>query len=186
MELNCRLGGRGLRSVADLGNAKPHGERLRYLAGCRCLRCKMANTNYVTGRAKACKAGDWNGVVDAAQARTHIMKLARAGVGYRTIASSTDIATSILCGIKSGTRMRARARTVRKILAVTTGCRGDHALVPAAGSWRKIRRLLEEGYTRGAIARMLGCQMSALQLGKRRITVRNRAKVDNVYRRLMS
>lgn len=179
------LAARGLRPLAELALSRPHGDLLRYKGGCHCDICRTANRDYKRALRYDAVAADRNPIVDASQACLHIHRLARAGVGYQTISSCADIPTSIVRGIKSGARPRARARTVKKILAVTTGCRGDAALVPAAGAWRKVRRLLEEGYTRGAIARMLGNRRSTLQLQKKRITVRNRAKVDNVYRRLM-
>lgn len=51
----------GLAHIVVLAASKPHGVRLRYMAGCRCLKCRMANSNYETMRARARKAGDWNG-----------------------------------------------------------------------------------------------------------------------------
>lgn len=68
----------GLRPVAELAADRPHGDRLRYMAGCRCKECRAANTAYETQRALARKAGDWNGVVSAARARSHIAVLSAA------------------------------------------------------------------------------------------------------------
>lgn len=185
-ELPAAMIERGLRPVAILGAEKPHGVRLRYMAGCRCLPCRMANANYETARSKARRAGEWNGVVDAAEARQHILRLGRAGVGYKVLADSANVARSVVAKIRSGERTRARAMSVKRILAVTTACRSDAALVSAAGTWRYIGLLREEGYTKAAIARMLGCKNAALQIRKDRVTVRTAARVAALYRKVVS
>lgn len=175
---------RGLRPARELGQLRPHGVRLRYMAGCRCLKCRMANANYETARARARADGDWNGIVDAAPAREHIKRLSRQGVGYKLVAAAASLPSSIVFGIRTGRRTRARARTVKKILAVTPACRGDAALVSAKETWRLIGLLLAEGYTKGQLARLLGSQSPRLQLNKRRVTARTAAKVQRLYRRL--
>lgn len=64
-----------LPSAAALAKDKPHGTRLRYMAGCKCMLCRAANSRYETERAAARKNGDWNGLVSAIHARRHILKL---------------------------------------------------------------------------------------------------------------
>ncbi len=34
---------RGLRPIGELARNRPHGDRLRYMAGCRCPACRGAN-----------------------------------------------------------------------------------------------------------------------------------------------
>ena len=182
--MNSVLAERGLRAAPQLAATKPHGVRLRYMAGCRCLKCRMANTNYETARAKARAAGDWNGIVDAAPARRHILELSSAGVGYVMVAAAASVARTVVFEIRQGRKLRARARTVRQICAVTTDCRGDSALVSARGTWQKIRLLLEEGYTKADLARRLGRESPHLQIQKDRVTVRTRADVERLYRKL--
>lgn len=175
---------RGLRPVAELGAEKPHGTRLRYMAGCKCLRCRMANSNYETMRSRARKNGDWNGIVNAGPARRHIMRLSAAGVGRAQVSAASDIAFSIICSIKSGKRKHLRARTLRKILAVTTDCRADRAVVDASKTWRLIGLLLEEGYTKARIARELGRKTPALQVHRERVYASTAAAIERVYLRL--
>lgn len=181
-----RLSFRGLAPIAQLAERKPHGTRLRYMSGCHCLKCRMANSNYETMRSKARKAGGWNGIVDAAPARQHILKMSRAGVGYKMVAEAAKTSHTIVFGIRSGRRPRARALTVRRILAVTTDCRGDKSLVSARSTWAKIRLLQEEGYALAHIAKMLGYKSPALQLRKDRITARSRATIEALYRGVMT
>lgn len=175
---------RGLKPAAALAANKPHGVRLRYMAGCRCDECRRANSQYENERQKARRAGDWNGIVDAASARAHLLKLARAGVGRRAVQTATDIADSILFQIRDGTRKRIRARTERKILAVTPALRLDGALIPAKRTWKLINELIDEGYTKGGIAHRLGFKGYGIQLSRDRVTVRNAGKVDRLYREL--
>jgi hypothetical protein len=81
-----------LRTAADLSATKPHGTRLKYMGGCKCMLCRAANSRYETERAVARKNGDWNGIVDARAARRHILKLSKAGVGYKSVADAASVA----------------------------------------------------------------------------------------------
>lgn len=164
-----------------------HGTRSRYVtAGCRCPECKRANREYAKARDRARKAGDNNAIVDASPAREHIRKLARAGVGYKMVAASASVAIRRVADIKSGKRRQARAATVRRILAVTIDCRGDAALVSAASTWRRIEKLVEEGYTKRDIAARLykSQRVPKLQIGRQRVTVRTRARIEYLFEKL--
>src|SRR5260370_12030990 len=85
---------RGLRSAVELAADKSHGTRLKYMGGCKCIPCRAANSRYEVERSAARKAGDWNGIVDADRARTHIRKLSKAGVGYKPVADAPGVARS--------------------------------------------------------------------------------------------
>jgi hypothetical protein len=177
------LSERGLRPVAELAADRPHGHRLRYLAGCRCFYCRRSNSDYERGRAAARAAGDWNGIVDAAPARRHLRALARQGVGRRMVAAASDVALSVVADVRAGRKLKIRARSERRILAVTPACRGDAALVPAGPTWERIEWLLEEGFTKGRIALELGRKTRALQLNREWVTARNAAAVEALVRR---
>lgn len=183
MAENIGLPNRGLRPLSELGAQRPHGVRLRYMAGCRCRECRRANTQYEIQRAQARKAGDWNGIIDATSARAHMIKLSRQGVGRRAVQAATGIADSTLFAIRSGQKVRIRARTARKILTVDLTCRGDGALISAKRLWQRINALLEEGFTKTFLAKQLG-YAAALQFNKRKVTVRSDADVAALYRRL--
>jgi hypothetical protein len=175
-----------MRSAFELSAGRPHGDRLRYLGGCRCADCRRANCEYEKQRAAARKAGDWNGIVDAAPARAHLAKLSRLGVGRRAVSAATDVADTVLQEIRSGRKRRIRARTERKILAVTKACASDHALVSARRTWRLLNQLLEEGYTRTFIAAELGSQAKrpALQVSREFVLARTAHQVETLHRRL--
>lgn len=176
---------RGLKPAAQLAADRPHGDRLRYIAGCRCSECRAANSAYERSRIAARRAGDWNGFVSAARARAHMLALAKQGVGRRAIGAASDVADSILSKIRSGERQQIRARTERAILAVTPAMVSDHACIDAGPSWCLITELLKAGFTKTRLAHELGMQGHALQLGKDQITAGNAYKVERMHARLM-
>lgn len=178
------MAARGLRPASELAKERPHGDRLRYIAGCRCQECRRANTGYETARAKARKAGDWNGIVSADRARAHLHALSAAGVGRRQVTDASGIAETTLQLIAAGHRTNLRARTERSILDVTTQALADHALIDAAPTWRLIDELLASGYSKAELARALGYETAAIQLKRTQCTVRNAYDVERLHARL--
>lgn len=177
------LAHRGLRPAAELSAASPHGDRLRYIAGCRCHECRAANARYESARQRARRSGDWNGIVPADRARSHLVKLSKAGIGRRAVAAASDVALTVLLDVRTGRKRRIRARTERLILAVGKPQMSDHAVVDARRTHRLIAELLTEGYTMAFLAARLGYRHPALQFGER-ITVRNAARVERLHREL--
>jgi hypothetical protein len=175
---------RGLRPISELGSSRPHGHHLRYMAGCKCFKCRRSNSDYERIRQAARLAGDWNGIVDAGPARAHLFKLSRAGVGQWSVVAATDIARSMIREIKNGDRLRIRARTERKILSVGLDQRADRSFVPARKALRLIRQLVDEGFTKSALAAKLGYKTRAIQLKKGLITARNEKRVVALHRKL--
>ena len=178
------LSRRGLKPVEVLASDKPHGSRLRYMAGCHCVECRKANSAYENERQKARRQGDWNGIVSAEKARRHILKLSKIGVGRKAVAAASDISETIIAEIRSGAKKNIRARTERLILAVTKEMASDRALVSAKETWRLIEKLLEEGYTITQLAHRLGYKKPVLQIGKDRITARTADRIKQLYRKL--
>lgn len=178
------LAARGLRPVADLARNRAHGDRLRYMAGCRCQECRRANTDYEKQRAQARKAGQWNGIVSAERSRAHMQRLSAEGVGRRQVGDVTGVADSILAGIVTGKRTHCRAHTERLILAVTPAAMADGALIDAAPTWKLLDELIADGYTKRALALQLGNQSPALQLRRSQVTLRNAYDVKLLYERL--
>ena len=170
----------GLKSVQELGEKRPHGDRLRYMGGCKCVPCRAANSRYETERAAARRRGEWNGIVSAAGAQRHLLRLADRGIGRRTVSDITGISHSTLQKIKTGERKHLRAMNEKKILAVSTDLQNDATLIPAKETNRHIRWLLDEGFTRKSIARRLGYKSPALQFNRKRITARNARKIERL------
>lgn len=177
---------RGLKSAKELALTRPHGDRLRYMGGCRCDQCRKANSTYERERQKARAAGDWNGLVNASKARDHLLALSAAGVGRRAVSAASDVAETILMDVRSGAKNHIRARTERQILAVTTDMASDHALVDAGPTWKLIHALQKAGFTKSRLSAEMGGNGRALQIAKDQITVRNAAKMASVHDRLMA
>lgn len=183
MQTSTHLERRGLRPPQELARERQHGDRLRYMAGCRCEACRRANSQYESDRSKARKAGDWNGIVPAQTAREHLAKLSSAGVGRRTVSDVTSIADTVLAEIISGRKANIRARTERLILAVTPAAAADRALTSATATWQRVSSLLAEGMSKAQIARELGYKSPAIQFGRDQVTVRTAYEVERLFER---
>jgi len=167
-----------LREIAGL---KTHGTRARYMAGCKCLLCRAANSRYETERLRARRNGDWNGIVPASKARKQLIKLSKQQVGRRSVSEITGISDSILHLIKQGKRKNIRARTEKLILNVDHNAVSAAAIIPAGPTWKKINWLLGEGFTKKELARRLGFRSPAIQFRKDRITMKTAVKVERFY-----
>lgn len=174
----------GLKSAEQLAADKPHGMRIKYMAGCRCDLCRRANANHQRNRLQAQKQGDWNGIVPAARAREHMAALTVAGVGRRAVVDASGVPDTILQQIRNGSRQRIRARTERLILAVTTAAAADGARVDGRATWKRIDELLALGYSKAFLARQMGYTNPALQFRRDRVTVRNAYQVQVLHERL--
>lgn len=177
------LSARGLKPIAQLAANRDHGDRLRYMAGCRCFGCRRANSAYEAGRKIARAAGQGNGIVPAAKARAHMKALSAQGVGRRSVCAACDVADTVLGDIISGRKTNIRAATERAILAVTLAAAGDRVLVPAKATWKLLDQLLADGYTKSELAQRLGSKSKtpALQLDKAFVTVRNAYLVERLF-----
>ncbi len=164
---------------------RPHGTRLRYIAGCRCMLCRAANSRYETGRLRARAKGLGNGLVDAAPARVHIRALGRAGMGYKTVARAAHVGATTVSEVRMGRQTQMRAQARARILAVRSQLAAG-ALVPAGPTWRRLDRLIAEGFPKVRIARLLGLRGTGLQFKRTTLTVRNAERVQKLYRFLMA
>lgn len=174
---------RGLRPPEAFSD-RPHGTRLRYLSGCRCVPCRAANSSYESERLAARKRGEWAGIIAADRARAHLLELSRAGIGRTPVAEASGVSRTIIQEIRSGRRRRIRASTERRILAVDSQARADHSYVPAKKTWQLIRELLDEGFTAADLARRLGYSHPALQFRKTRVLAITAVRVEQLHGRL--
>lgn len=163
------------------------GSRAKYIGGgCRCMLCRAANSRYESARAIARKNGGWNGLVSAERARAHMLALSKAGIGRRSIGAASDVGDTTLQEVGSGKKTQIRADTERRILAVDRSCIADGALVDARPSWRRLRRLLDEGYPARRLCKFLGYKGDGLQFGTRWITAGNALRIEKLYRELLA
>jgi hypothetical protein len=98
------------------------------------------------------------------------------------VAAATDLSETLLQDVRAGRRVQIRARTERKILAVSTAHRADHSHVPAKLLWKQIGLLIQEGFSKAQLARQLGYKR-ALRFNSKTVTARNAERVARLYRR---
>lgn len=182
----CRL--TGLKTMSQLAANRPHGDRLRYMAGCRCADCRAANAAYERMRSAERKAGNADNIVPADKARAHLLALSAAGVGRKSVRQATDINEAILQKIRSGVRTQIRRSTERRILAmpIAADMLSDGAHIDAGPSWALVAELVQAGFTKKRIAHELGQTGQGLQLGPKLITVRNADRLRRVHARLIN
>lgn len=173
----------GLASTEKLAENKPHGTRIKYMAGCRCPECRKANTDYEKNRCAARKNGESNDLVPAEFARNHLAFLSEQGVGYKTAAKAAGVAASVVMKITSGDRVQIRVNTEQKLLGVTAEAIAPGTLVDAREMRRQIEWLIANGLTKTKLALELGSQSKtpALQLRKDRTTKATADKVRALY-----
>ena len=162
-----------------------HGVRSRYVCGCRCEACRKANREYAHTRAKAQQRGDWNGLVDAEPARQHLLHLSARGVGARTVHSVSDVALTVLRDVKACRQKKIRARQSKRILAVDSSCKADHAVISARDTWRLVRWMVRRGYPKAELARRLGYKSPALQLRKRYVLAKTASRIQRLHRQIV-
>lgn len=171
-----------LKSAKELAKDKPHGTRMKYLGGCRCLPCRGAASQYEADRQREIReTGRGTGIVSAQRAREHLETLSKAGVGRRSVAFACGVAYSTLQEIKAGRKVRIYARTEYKILQVDENAKGGGAIIPAGPTWELINELLEEGFSKAYLAKRMGYKNPALQIHKDRVTVRIAVAIERLY-----
>jgi hypothetical protein len=158
---------------ADLPDPErhPHGTRARYVAlKCRCDACRAANAAYYhTVKARGAK-------VSAERARKHLAALSAQGVGYKSVAAASDVATGLLREIISGAREHVRQETERRILTVDREAAADRAVVDGKRTHRAIAEMCRHGLTKTEIAQRLGYAAPALQI-KPRVIAKTESRV---------
>jgi hypothetical protein len=175
---------RRLRALRASPDRWPHGTRSRYITGCHCFKCRVANTNYETERAAKQRAGWHARLVDTDRVIAHLKELSKAGVGYKSVAAAANVSHTSLAKIKAGKKTQLRADAEARILAVDQGAIADGALIDAAPTRRLIGKLVEGGYTRAWIAHQLGYSGQGLQFRFSTITALNASRVERLYRRI--
>lgn len=131
------------------------------------------------------RATVFNGLVPVDRALAHLLKLSSAGVGYKSAAAASSCGASQLFDILQGHVTQIRAETERRILAVDVGARAGGALVSSRPMVKRIAQMERLGFTRSAIASLLGYKTPALQIGKtRKVRLANVVAVERLWRRI--
>lgn len=154
------------------GEIAPHGTATRYVQHkCRCRACTDA-----IGRKSAIPAkrrgygmrSDWEDcLVDAAEARAHILMLAKHGFGARYVEQVSGVGHTGMWEIRSGRRNRIFPGTADRILGVTLSdlrALKETATVPAKDTWKLVNEILAAGFTKVYIAQQIGQKGPGLQI----------------------
>ncbi|MCY4638084.1 MAG: hypothetical protein OXG04_26930 [Acidobacteria bacterium] len=168
--------------------SQPHGTRARYMRGCRCVPCRAANSRYECRRQLERLKGRANGCTTTEQVRKHLLRLSRQGIGYKQVAKAARLSPGALQQVRLGLRKHMRAQSVARVLAIGAEARAPGALVPAGSTLRRIEWLLKEGFTRAALARMLGSKAKqpncrSAEIGSRRARPRKSRRSGNATSR---
>jgi len=173
----------GLRSAAELAENKPHGTRIKYLGGCRCIPCRAAASRYESDLQAKRKRGEGNGLVSTSDVLAHLKALSAKGVGYKAACEAAGVGKSSVQKAMNGTRTKMRAANARALLAVTPDMAiRDGSLISAKLHWRHIRWLMNEGMTKTEIARRLGYKTRALQINRNVVKASTAMKVEKLVR----
>lgn len=170
-----------IEATRNMARTRPHGTRARYVADrCRCLLCRAANSRYQTKRDREKRRGDRRDLVAADTVRDHILALRAAGIGYKTIADVARTSPRIVSMISRGTQARVRRHIERRILDVNAECAADGMLVSARPTWDLLNELIDDGWTRTQLARLIG-QHSGLQVMQTRVKAWMERRVRLLY-----
>jgi hypothetical protein len=187
-----------LPSPKELGKRKPHGHKLRYLAGCRCWRCRRGNGLYQRKLAENARRFGPNDLVPVDRVRAFLLEMQKQGIGYKTIAKQVGIGKTglgVLIWPGKETKNFIRRRTEAKVLAYvpTLDSLPKSNCIPAAETMGQIHQLERWGYSRRLITRAaLGNSSDGLQiraargLGKFVVMVRTAIRIRDFFEQIVA
>lgn len=159
-----------LPTAEQLGRNKPHGHKMRYMAGCRCQRCRRGNALYERKLAEDRRRYGPNDLVPVDRVRAFLLEMQKRGIGYKTIAKTVAVARTGLGQIlwpgkesKHCIRRRSEAKVLAYVPTLDTLPRS--ASIPAEETVLRVRQLEQWGYPRVLINRdALGNAAPGLQI----------------------
>lgn len=175
-----------------------HGTRVGYIVcRCRCAHCRSANRTYENNRSRQQLYRRPARLVDAGPVRAHIRALMDQGMGWKRVANQAGVARTTVGGLLYGKhpdepdhpdhrppRARVSRDVADKLLAVTVDL-APCALIPQAGTVRRVQALVACGWPQAILARHIGwtpANFGGLVHGKRgQVTVATAELVRKVY-----
>lgn len=169
-----------------------HGTRSRYVHGCRCDSCRLANRLYAREINRHHARVSYgleepreSILIDATETRDHLAWLRTQGVGRRTISKVSGVGQTTIQEIISGRRREIHPRTADRLLAVNRTAQPPKTLIPAEPTVALLDDLIGLGFTQARIALELGNKNPALQINRKRVTLQTARKVEEVWERLI-
>lgn len=186
-----------LKPASVLGAKRPHGHKMRYMAGCRCLKCRVGNSKYKKKMAEDRKLLGPNDRVPVGAAREHLLMLQKAGMGHKTVHKHSKVSASLIGYIIWGgrrTRTHIRRRTEAKILAIqpTLELLPRLTKVPAGETVARLQQLIHWGYPKLLIncdaigARTAGLQIHALKGTTSAVAAKTAIKVRDYFAKIVA
>jgi hypothetical protein len=174
------------------GEIAPHGTPTRYVQHkCRCQPCRDA-IQAKEARSKRRRAygmrSDWEDcLVDAAEAREHILTLAKHGFGAKVVERAAGVGHTALWEIRSGRHIRIFPGTRDRILGLTLSdlrAVKETATVPAIQTLRLVDEMVAAGFAKSWIARQIGQRTGGLQIANDFVFVRTARAIQGLHDRL--
>lgn len=162
----------------------PHGTRGKYQQGCRCFQCRLASADYGRGSIASRRRGEKNPIVSANDARRHLRKLARRGVGLVVLSDASGINRRTLEKIRSGKSRNIRQSREQEILSLSALHVSNYSIVPAGDTWKLIDRLQREGFTYRQIEERSGVAYSIMWARKPCVRAKTKMQIQKFYDRV--
>jgi hypothetical protein len=163
-----------------------HGTMIAYtLDGCRCEPCSTAKSRWNKRHKHEVATGRYQGLVDAAPVRLHLLSLSTMNIGRRNIVAQSGISHQAVTAIMDGTRRRVRPETAGRLLAIT-GAALPTTAVDATGTRRRLQALVALGWAPIELARRLGMETETASklLHRGRVLLRTEQAVRALYEEL--
>jgi hypothetical protein len=181
-----------LPSVEKLSSNKRHGHKMRYMAGCRCWRCRAANTAYEQQLNENRLRYGPNDLVTTDRVRQHLKFLQQFGMGHKTVAKHARVGKTVLAEILWYGKQQMRRRSETRVLAVqpTLDTLPRNRNVPASETVAKIRQLVRWGYPKALVNRDalgldgFGLQIPSLEGKTSTVTVKTAVKIRDYFARI--
>jgi hypothetical protein len=182
-----------LPPVGVLAAKHSHGHKMRYLAGCRCAKCRKGNALYEAAMQRDREKFGPNDIVSTAPVRKHLIYLQGWGIGFKTAAKHSGVGKTALGRIVWGGKKWMRRRNAKKVLALKPSLDNMpmQTQIDSTETVAKIRQMVKWGIPRGAIATdCLGSASRGLQVaafhGKRStVMVKTARKVRDYFARVL-
>jgi hypothetical protein len=168
------------------------GTRSAYMSGCRCDACRAAHAAYnrewlrKEARIRYGIEERINPLVDATEAREHILWLGTKGLGRRLVAKHAKLTPSTVIKIRNGQIRNVHPETAARILAVNLSHLPSRASVDGTRTAQQIEQILATGLSKAALARAItgNPTVRRLNVNSERVTIETKAKVDAIWRQV--
>ena len=161
---------------------------------CRCYPCATEATAY-RRQIERERARGLSRKVDAEPVREHVRSLMASrkggtdGVGLKQIVKVSGVSQGALWKLMYGAPDRpgpsswVMRKTAERLMAVSHADMADGATVPAASTWKRIDQMLDGGFAKAEIGRLVhGPQARSLQLSRKRVTVGHARRIAQVHK----